>query len=533
MKKVGLLFLLMTLSQVVQAQNFNLQEAQRAFKQKRYSLVISLMERSLQQDSLQMRAYQLLGSSYLATKQPILAEKIAKDGLHYFPGSYALQWMEAEAIFQQGLLDKALQKYVRLSKSNPNKFKNKIDLRLGIIFREKGGQYYWQKKFDLAVQYFKKAKTQMPDSLSSYSNLAVAYMQQKEWRGALEITNEGLELFPLDSALMRMKATALYNIKDYKGVISEYKKLYEENPDDLDIALAYSQMLLAKGEAKKGSQIYTKLLKDHPHEKKIYRSLVDFYDRRRNNKAKRSALQKMRKEFPNDAEILKDIAKTYREEEKWDLARAVYDTLRMEHGNSRSVDMFLAQTFSKQDSLEKAIHLYDQLLKKYSNDAEILRLKGGLQGTLHRWGGAEKTYSRLVALSDSSSDFTLLGDAQIHLGDYGQAIANFEKAIEKSSSNPHVYLETAKFYYRKGNEEKAFDRGKEALKLALSNLRGLQKGLKDKLNGDEKLIALQSAGLGAKDLEQNNKFAFDSFHFIVESFPKDRVIPLLQSLKQK
>ena len=532
MRVVYLSLLLIIFSLPAQAQSYELLEAQQAFQNKQYQRTISVTQNILKGDSLNLNAHQLLPSAHMAIKQPILAEQSAEEGLHYYPKTTSLIWVKSEALLQRGIINRALPLYQQLLQLDSSIPKETIHQRLGLIYQSRGGKYFRQKKFDLAEENLKKAKEFMPDTLASYSNLALVYMQQERWEKALQIIDEARQRFPDKANLMRMRASALFETKNYEGVLDEYEKLYNKSPDELDTALPYAQLLLARGKKKEASKIYERLIKQNPEERKIYESLINFYDQRQNMQAKRSALQKMRDQFPNDASLMRRIAKTYKNEEQWELARAAYDTVQAMAGPSPALYRSIAQTFMEQDSLKAADDVYVEALKTYHRDKELLRLRGELQQQMEQWSAAEETYKNLTALSDSSTAYAALALVQLKLNKKDAAFSNFTKTINRETRDAEVYLQLAKLNLEGNNTVKAFSLGERALHLALIKVKDLQTGLTKKMQGKKTLFELKGAEEQAKALKQNNQLAMDSFNFITKTFSKEKVIPLMQTLQK-
>lgn len=525
-------FLLFFISYLTQAQSFELLSAQQAFQAQQYHRVISITENLLKRDSLNLPAYRLLASSQLAQQHPVSAEKTASSGLRYFPGQPDLQWIKAESLLQRGLADDALPLYEQLLNSDTSFSEEVIRQRIGIIYQTKGGRYYQEDKLDLAEKNLKKSKQFLPDSLASYSNLALVYMKQEDWEKALEVIDEGRSRFSQNSKLMQMRASVLFQTQNYDGVLEEYEKLYNKDPGNLDNALPYAQLLMARGENEKASEIYEQLSEDQPGERRIYESLIDYYGNRQNLNAKRQALRKMREQFPHDISLVKRIAQTYEQEGKWGNARAVYDTVRVMEGESKWLAISVAETYLKEDSLNAADVVYRRALNDAPEDPELLRLRGGLQERREQWGSAEDTYTQLVAVSDSSYGYAQLGKMQFNIDKTDRAYSNFNKAIEKGSTDPETYHLLSKIYVGRNEREEAFQYGVRALRRALQNVQELQNALTGKLEGNNNLLAMQGTEIEAKTLERNNKLAIDIFHFITSSFTEKKVMPLMQTLQK-
>ncbi|MDZ7807221.1 MAG: tetratricopeptide repeat protein [Gracilimonas sp.] len=324
----------------------------------------------------------------------------------------------------------------------------------------------------------------------------------------------------------------LFQTQNYEGVLEEYEELYNKDPGNLDIALPYAQLLMARGKKEKASKIYEQLSKDQPDERRIYESLVDYYGNRQNIKAKRQALRKMQEQFPDDISLMKRIAQTYEQEDKWEYARAVYDTVKVMKGESKWLAISVAETYLREDSLNAADNIYEQALNNAPEDPELLRLRGKLQEKKEDWSAAENTYKMLVTVSDSSYGYSQLGKAQFKLGKRDYSYSNFNKAIENGSTDPETYFLLSKVYADRNEGERAFPSAVRALRMALQNVQELQNALTGKLEGNSDISALQGTEIEAQALGRNNKLAIDIFHFITSTFTEKKVMPLMQTLQK-
>src|SRR5690554_3226052 len=133
---------------VVQAQSYEVEQANRAFSQQNYSEAINWSQQALSRDSLNSLAYQVLAASNLALMKFAETEKVANRGLKHLPNSNALIWFKSESLLQRGMLQEALPGYQKLLTANSHISTQDIRLRLGLIYQSLGGQFYQQEKFE-------------------------------------------------------------------------------------------------------------------------------------------------------------------------------------------------------------------------------------------------------------------------------------------------------------------------------------------------------------------------------------------------
>lgn len=518
---------------IVQAQSNEVEQANRAFNQQNYSEAISWSQQALSRDSLNSLAYQVLAASNLALMKFSETESIANRGLKHLPNSSALIWFKSESLLQRGMLNEALLGYQKLLTANSHISNQDIRLRLGLIYQSLGGQYYQQEKFELAEKNLQNSKTYMPDSLASYSNLALVYMRQNKWDEALEVIDEGIEVFPESEDLLKMRVNALYETRSYSEVLEEYEQLYQRNPENLENAITYAELLLAQGKREQSEKIYEILLDKHPNEKKIYESLIGFYKARNNTLAQRGALRKMYNQFPKEASIMQRIAETYAMEMEWENARAVYDSAATFGGDLKDIAILKADTYLQQDSLKVAHQIYEQALVQFPKQAQLLRLKGDTEEILGAFYQAINTYQTLVEVEESPGAYESLGRVYLLLGEEEKALENFEKSIQKNTNSAVVYYEIARLYMQDNRKSEAFEMSLWALKLALTNLNVLQESLISSLQQQNNLLEMHETDNMAGGFRENNFVAIEVFNFFTTHFEKEKVMPELRSLKNE
>lgn len=522
-------------SQAQSALDFNMMQAQQAYQSGDYKAAVTYSEQVLKKDSLRLKAYILKSNSHLALQQPTLAESTAGEGLRRYPDSSLLQWIKAEVHLQQSRLDRALNLYLDLyeanQRANDTTHKDKIARRLGLVYQTKGGRAFRQKDLDEAEFLFKKVRKYIPDSLHSYHNLALVYLQREKWQEALKTISSGLAKFPGNTQLVRMRANALYQTDDYDGVVEQYRALHEQNSGDVETALQYARLLMVQRDQDNAYAIYNELLKNHPHNRKVYESIADIYEQRNDISAKRSLLYKMRKQFPNDHSILEQIARTYETEEKWQQARIVYDTLRTQK-KEPSTEIAIARSWEQQDSLLMAQKVYRRATEDYPDNADLLRRKGMVEEKLARYESALQTYKTLLSLDENSDNHIRVGRVQEVLNNLAKALEHYREAIEKGTNEPLPFYGAGRILLS-DDYEQAFFWGRRALEYALKKVRVTQQQITTMLNEQDNLFSIKEQGQYGSDLEKYNRLTEEVFLFLTQNFKREKVLPLLKELEDK
>ena len=451
-----------------------------------------MLEQAIQRDSLQLDAYVLLGASYLKQEVPEVAQLKAEQGLQHFPNAGSLSWIRAEALFQQQQFTKALSLYSKLYKEYQinNSLQplqvNKTDIKERFIQVNKAlaSEAFSRNDLDKAKNYIKKVRQLNPGDAETQKNLVYLYLKQQKWKKALKEVNKALENDPENRDLLRMKASAFYNLKNIEGLKEEYRKLYEQDPDDIKTALTYAEILVGSQQSSMAIKIYEQLLDKYPDERRIYEALIGVNERRLNIKGKRAVLRRMESRYPDDQNVSRDIAATFEQEDKWAEARAVYDSLLTSSGDSLLLQKKIAQTYVEQDSLLNAEYIYKQLYHDNQRDRALVLRYGKVLENQEKWSEAGSRYKEFIARKKDQEVYYRLGITLMALNKNQQAIEYFRDALEMGSQDPDLYLRLSQLMAKGGSEQltEARLKSKRALELSLEELQKTQQKVEQSLN---------------------------------------------------
>ena len=504
----------------LQAQQLLLQEGMQKYQQGDFKKSIELLEQAIQQNSLQLNAHVLLGASYLKQEVPEMAQLKAEQGLQHFPNAGALKWIQAEAFFQQRLFQKALPLYNTLYADS--KVKGSLDplqidqrqIKKRMIQANKilASEAFQRNELDEAKKYINRIHSLNPDDFEARKNLVYLYLKNKEWKKALKTVNKALEDEPENRDLLRMKASALYNLKDFEGLKREYKILYKQDPDNIETALTYAEILVGSQKSSEAVKIYERLLEKYPDDRRIYEALIEVNERRLNLQGKRAVLRRMEGQFPGDKKVSTDIAATFEQEDKWGEARAVYDSLLVTGGDSLALQKKIAKTFVAQDSLQEAEKLYNQLYNHNNTDKDLVLRYGNVLEQASKWGAARTLYEEYLTIQKDGDIYHRMGIVLVALEKDQAAIESFREALAMGNRNPDLYLRLSQLLAIKGPEkmEEARSKSKKALTLSLEKLKESQNEVEQRISQNSLANQLKNQEQ-FKELEELNELAKDAF----------------------
>lgn len=500
------------------APDYLLQKGIKAYQNENYREAIVQFSRLLSIDSTHRDAYYLLSSAYLTNQQAQKSLEVSTEGLKRYPRERTLHWITAEAYLQKKEVKASLRHYQLIhdtyqeTGNMPSNITVKaLKQRLGQVHSQLGNHAVIAGEFILAIRHFAAANQVLPDQAFTYTNLALAYIKNKDWEKALQIAEAGLKRFPEQESLISAKTNALYQKKDYKALTEEYAKLHQNHPENIDIAIAYGELLMANQEYGKASELYNNLIKNHPQEKKIYESLLKVYESKLNFDGKVRVLKQMLPHF-DKAEIYRRIAASLEMMNRWSEVRKYYDTLMTYVEEDLPLRKKIAHSYVEEDSLEKAQNYYQDLLKDYPEDQELLMELGQVQEENEDWEKALQTYQKLESIDPGIYVDTRLGYVYQELGQSAKALDYYAKVIE---NKPVVvaYLGASQLI-KQSQPDSAFWLAKKAFELAFSDLKSLEKQLNQVMEGGNSIAKLAANKELMREADKKDELATQIFHHL-------------------
>lgn len=534
-----LLLMLICFSADVFSQSNALRNGQQAFRQGEYAEAIEYLRSALAKDSLNVTTYILLSNAYLKLDNGVLAEMIASKGLEQYPENISLKWLKAEGLLGQRQLHPARNIYEdvhqTLQFADQDEERRLISLdrirnRLGSIHQAQGIQSIQQGDTVAALDHFRQSRNFMPDTLAVYQNLAYTLLALKKYDEAAAAAVSGLARYPGEMPLLQIQATALYRMEKYDALLTVYDRLYEKNPDNVDIALAYGEVMLANKQFLQAQEHFNQLLKEHPKNRKVYRTVIQLNERNLDLEGKLNVLRQMRREFPADTAVVHDMAETLEMMENFQEARAMYDTLGTMSGDTLQTGLSIAKTFKKQDSLTAATQKYSELADYYPENIQLLREYGEVLIEQAAWKKALAIYNRVNDLYSGADVFQNLGYIHEHLGQLETARTFYNRAIESGTDHPLPFYRLAILLKGMGEEKKAFQHIKNAIILALDNLRELQEKVQSQMQSEEGVAGIEEPYEQEQLLHEYNSLSEEIFRYLSRNFPFDTTEPLVQNL---
>jgi tetratricopeptide (TPR) repeat protein len=320
-----------------------------------------------------------------------------------------------------------------------------------------------------AVDEYKKAIQQDPQSSGLYVELANAYLRNRQLNNAIREAENAIRVDPESLEAHRLLGSIYYNIvrnedsgktptsSEYlKKAIQEYERICKLDETDTNSLVVLSLLYRYDGQGEKAVQTAKNLLAKAPSSEAGLANLAQIYSEQGNTQEAINVFKKALEVNPNSPRLLEQMALAY--EQTKDYANAI-------------------------EAYRKAIAL----------DEDGLELRKGLAQALldnKQDEEAEKEYLKILeADPDEGIAYFRLG--QIYKGrrDYEKALTNYNKASSILVGSLEISFNIAVLYEELGKYEKAEERFQQLLKLT-------EKQLTEKPGG------------GYSDAEKQNRGAF-------------------------
>jgi len=504
-------------------------------------MAIDLLEKELRGDIMRPDAHVLLISSYIQAGEAEMAETLTKEAIELFPGLSSFQWLLAEAYLRQERVEDARNQYmlVRDEVNRGTSFlplqvtNNQITTRLGQLDLMEAAEAYQNQDLEKAIRFMESARKKLSPSPDILKNLAVLYSESGRHEEGLPLLERSREHYPEDSDFIRLQAMYYQQMENSEEMIKIYEEIVEKNPGSVEDVLVYAQLLFQSRETNKAITLLAELLEKYPKERRIYDTLISFFEGTLNIEGKRNVLKRMADEFPDELPIWVQIAETHELQKEWKEARSLYDSLAIETGDELLYGLRIAYTYESQDSLAIAEAIYENLYESHPQNETLLVRMGANFENQSKWQQAVNSYRELAEmLPDEPEPAVRLGVALFQTDDSELSLAELERAAKLGSDNPEIFLYRSKLYSRRNEDEKALRLAIDALEASFEQLGESQKQMQGQMQSQGFYGVLRSETT-RKDTESLNMISEEAFDWFTDTFRESDVTSLLSRLLEK
>lgn len=277
---------------------------------------------------------------YQTEEQFEVTEDKLREAFQLAPHEPAVLFALGEYYYMVGKYDQAIPLYIALIKQGYTDFA-KVDIagRLGMAYAQSG-------HFDQALGYLKQVNPQYQTSdirfqtgltqlhldqtkdaiatlqdlieyddqyASAYPALANAYVQENQYDQALKVAQEGLGVDQYNEQLFALAAEIASHLGDYKLMGKYFQSAHELDPENLTIALQYSNFLLQQQRHQDNIDLLTPFVKDHEVDPQVEWNLAQSYLALEQYSEAGKAFETALPAYQDDPEFLRQLINFYQQ----------------------------------------------------------------------------------------------------------------------------------------------------------------------------------------------------------------------------
>lgn len=375
-----------------------------------------------------------------------------------------------------------------------------------------------------AVDEYKKAIQNDPESSALYIELANAYLRHRQINNAIKEAENAVRVDPEGIEAHRLLGSIYYNIvrsedagkspgsNEYlKKAILEYEKICALDADDTNSLVVLSLLYRHDGQAEKSVSTLKKLLERAPSSEAGLTTLAQIYSDQGNPKEAIGVFQKALEVNPNSPRILEQLALAYEQVKEYKEAIAAYrkamtldeDSLELRKGlaqvllDDKQEDQAekeflkileadpddglayfrLAQIARSRRDFDKALNYYNKASSILVGSLEISFHIATLYEELGRYEKAEERFQQLLKLTEkpggnySASEKQNRGAFLTHAGYVSQQLEKYPQAIayftELKTLNPEIAVRADSYVIDTYRTARQLDKALAAAETAL------------------------------------------------------------------
>ena len=498
-------------------------EAIRLSESRDFAGTIRLLNDALAIDSLQQQAYTLLATSFLNISRPDSALHVITRGNVFYPDDLFLMVAKAEALYLLERHGEALPLYLEVdghlqrgAVSIPDVTASSLRSRISSLYALKANEMFQRDDAAGAERYVQLALRFQPDDPGLHRSLVLVYLQMENWEDASKAAIAGLEKSGPDTTLLRLKAKAQYELKDYPRLLQTAEQLNSLAPGSPEVHLLYAEALLLNERTLEGVAKITTMIDLFPDVREPYRALAQLHRRRLDFPGVAAILEKESRRFPDDGGVLRELAETYEILGEWEKARIAYDAFGKVTGDPLTASLLQARTFERQDSLSGAIKEYGNILLEDPDQPDALAGLGQIYNRLQRWVEAAQIFKTLNQKRPDAKVTGFLGWSLEQSGQLSEARESYERAVQWQTTDPLPYYRLS-IMVKDSSGSLAFDLAETALRKALALVEQTQQLVMEDVNMRE-----SSPGQDRREEKERHEEASDMvetvFYYMLSQF---------------
>ncbi len=434
-------------------------------------------------------------------------------------------------------------------------------------------------KFVQAIDEFKKAVQEDPQSASLRVELASAYLRHRRIREAVQEAENAIRLDSHSLEAHKLLGQIYYSSianedlnrgpassENLKKAVQEYETIARLDPADSSSMLSLSNLYRYDGQTDKAITTLKKFLEMVPSSEAGLANLAQIYSDQGNFKEAINVFQKALQANPESPRILSELAYTYEQskdyknaietyrkaltadEDSLDLRRGLAQAL-IEDGQDQSAEkeyvrilesdpdegvayMRLGQIYRKRQEFDKALENFNKANTILVNSLEVPFYIATLYEELGKYEKAEERFQHLLKLSSKQDRNYTASEAQnrgiflTHAGYVAQQLGKYSEAIEYftelKSLNPDNDLKEKGYIIDTYRISRQLDK---ALATAEAVVKAHPEDLESKVLYDDVLAETGKSSQAVRDLRSRLKNADDDlkvYYALIQIYQRDK-----------
>jgi len=295
-----------------------------------------------------------------------------------------------------------------------------------------GELYYLNSQYAQAILEYQDALKHDSTSTTIYMQLGRSYLKLGKIESATELLQQAKKIDPDDREIRKLLAH-LYLVSDNsQKSLQEYKYLYEQNPDDIDISYKYAGLLIKEKE-------------DHKQVQKILKNVLA--------------------QDPDQLPALEELAKIQLEKGNIDSASTLFDRLiDLDPENERYLRI-RARIAIGSKNIQKATQLYEKLIEINPEEEAYGETLSRLLMNTDNFDQTEKFLKELISrYPEKTTHYLNLAILYRNNDKYETALSTLDSASTHFPDNSDIPYLKGTIYYYQGFGEKATEYLQKALK---------------------------------------------------------------------
>ena len=519
------------------AQSFQAQQGIQAFQEGNYDTAIKFLETDIRANPYYKNSHIFLATAYLYQEFPVLAELTSENALKIFENEAGFKWLKAEALLQQKNIEDALDIYRYLYRNydylsftelihiNDERLKNRlIEAKLA-----QSAVFYSNRNREEAIEILSRVISIDPENEAAIKNRIFIYTELEDWETVVELSNNALTILDNNADIIRLKATAYYHLDELESLLSEYKKLYEMDPYDIDVAITYSEILFANQKGSQSEEVLARLVERYPENRRIFDEFVKLQERRMYIDAKVTVLKAMREIFEEDDDIYEDLTQTLESQESWEKAREYYREWLEFSSNPLSIHLSIADTYIREEKPALAEVYLIGIKEEYPNEYYINKLLGKVLQDQDKWRESIDIFEELPQHELVSRSGVYLAKAYFELNKLDTSKKIVSGLLQQNVNEPEAYYLISKIYKAK-KDANSLDYLEKAIDLSYDIITGKQQEVEQRIEQDG------LSNITARDADEVTYYqaiAENAMVFLTNNYPSKDILNTLNLLKER